>query len=439
MDRAANTTERISEHSGRLPPSTPRLLVVDDEENVATIVSELLRNEGYAVDTALSGDDAIQRIKVLDYDLVLADLHMEGIDGLTVLEEVQRRSPLTTTIVITGFATLDSAVSAMRRGAYDYLIKPCTIDDIKLTIGRGVERRRLMLAQRASTERLTQINSELETLVQEATSGLRQANSDLKQANRAKDIFFATLSHELRTPLTPILGWSRLLRSGPREEAFFNQGLEAIERNAELLNNLIGDLLDVSRVISGKFQFDLEPTDLALIVAAVVDGSRDKCAARGVALQSEIAPQPLTVNGNQVRLHQIVSNLLSNAIKFTAPGGRIAVSAARDGSHARITVADTGVGIEPEFLPKVFDLFSQASERTFTTYEGLGIGLAIVKRLTEFQGGWVRADSAGRGQGSTFEVAFPCIEPASLERSKDAESQSVQPNTRMKPAGKHMP
>src|SRR5262249_51783709 len=313
------------------------------EENVATIVSELLRNEGYAVDIALSGDDAIQRIQVLDYDLVLADLHMEGVDGLTVLEEVQRRCPMTTTIVITGFATLDSAVSAMRRGAYDYLIKPCTVDDIKLTVGRGVERRRLMLAERESTARLQQINSELEARVQEATSELRQAISDLKQANRAKDIFFATLSHELRTPLTPILGWSRLLRSGPQEEIHFKQGLEAIERNADLLNNLIGELLDVSRVISGKFQFNLEPTDLAVVVDAVVDGNRDKFVARGIELSCDIARGPMTVNGNQIRLHQILSNLLSNAVKFTQPGGRVRVTAGLQAGQARVTVSDTGI------------------------------------------------------------------------------------------------
>src|SRR5262245_22252801 len=168
MDKAAGITDQTPSQAGRLSPSGARLLVVDDEENVATIVSELLRNDGYSVDTALSGDDAIQRIKEVEYDLVGADLQMDGADGLNMLEEVQRRSPMTTTIVITGFATLGSAVSAMRRGAYDYLIKPCTVDDIKLTVGRGVERRRLMLAERESTARLQQINSELEARVLEA-------------------------------------------------------------------------------------------------------------------------------------------------------------------------------------------------------------------------------------------------------------------------------
>jgi signal transduction histidine kinase len=399
--------------------SAARLLVVDDEENIATIVSELLRNERYEVDTSLTGADAIERIRTCEYDLVLVDLHMDGIDGLTVLDEVQRSCPMTTTIVITGFATLESAISAMRRGAYDYLIKPCTVDDIKFRIRRGLERRSLMLAERESKAMLQRINSELEARVQESTSELVQANNDLLEASRAKDIFFATLSHELRTPLTPILGWARLLRSGPHEGAFIGRGLEVIERNADLLNNLIGDLLDVSRVISGKFQFNLEPTDLALVVRGVVDEVRDKAAASGLELHCDIASEPIMVNGNRLRLNQILSNLLSNAIKFTEPGGRVSVSLRREQGQARITVSDTGVGIDPEFLPRVFELFTRAPQTGLNKYEGLGVGLSIVKRLTEFQGGTVLAESQGRGQGATLVVGFPCIQQSRLESESD--------------------
>jgi signal transduction histidine kinase len=390
--------------------TAPRLLVVDDEENIAVITSELLLREGYEVDTALTGSEAIERIKAIEYDLVLVDLNMEGVDGLVVLEEVQRRSPMTTTIVITGYATLESAISAMRRGAYDYLIKPCTVHDIKVRIRRGIERRSAMLAERDSKARLQQLNTYLEVRVQESTSELLRANSELKQANRAKDIFFATLSHELRTPLTPILGWARLLRSKPQEESLTMRGLDVIERNADLLNNLIGDLLDVSRVISGNFQFNLEPIDLTAVVRAAVDNVRDKSAARGQELECDIAPEPIIVSGNRVRLHQIVSNLLSNAIKFTGSGGRVSVSVQREAGEARITVSDTGVGIDSEFLPKVFELFTRASEPGLNKYEGLGVGLAIVRRLTEFQRGRVRAESPGQGQGSTFIVEFPCIQ-----------------------------
>src|SRR5262249_53572704 len=276
-------------------------------------------------------------------------------------------------------------ISAMRNGAYDYLIKPSVIEDMKLTIRRGLDHRRLILAEsesrarleqlvfaeQESRARLEQLNDELESRIEQATSDLRRANDDLQQANRAKDIFFATLSHELRNPLTPILGWARLFRSGPQDESFFKRGIDVIQRNADLLNNLIGDLLDVSRIISGKLQFNLEPTDLAAVARAVVEGMRDKSAARGVDLQADIPPGPMTVNGNPVRLHQIASNLLSNAIKFTQSGGRVSVSLRHEGPEARIIVSDTGVGIHPEFLPKVFELFAQAGDSGLNKYEGL--------------------------------------------------------------------
>jgi signal transduction histidine kinase len=430
MDYPSDTIDQASVETDGSPPEVrPRLLVVDDDESVAITISEVLRRDEYRVDTATSGDEAIQRIARIEYDLVLTDLHMERVDGLAILKEVQRRSPTTITIVITGYASLESAISAMRHGAYDYLIKPSVIDDMKLTIRRGLDHRRLMLleresrvrleqlvlAEQESRARLEQLNNELESRVEQATSELRQANSDLRQASRAKDIFFATLSHELRNPLTPILGWARLFRSGPHEESFFRRGIDVIERNADLLNNLIGDLLDVSRIISGKLQVNLEPTNLADVVRAVVDGMRDKAAARTVHLQAEVPAEPVTVNGDPARLHQIASNLVSNAVKFTASGGRVLVSLRNEGPEARITVSDTGVGIDPEFLPRVFELFAQAGEPGLRKHEGLGLGLAIVRRLTEFQGGWVRAESEGRGKGATFVVGFPRLARAPVD------------------------
>src|SRR5262245_59134355 len=193
----------IDAGEGTLPDSVNRILVVDDDESVAVTISEVLRRDGYAVDTVLSGNDAIERIARIEYDLVLTDLHMEGVDGMTVLKEVQRRTPLSITIVITGYASLESAISAMRNGAYDYLIKPSVIEDMKLTIRRGLDHRRLILAERESRARLQQLvfaeresrarleqlNDELEFRIEQATSDLRRANDELQQANRAKDIF----------------------------------------------------------------------------------------------------------------------------------------------------------------------------------------------------------------------------------------------------------
>src|SRR5689334_3510061 len=190
-----------------------RLLVVDDEENVAITVSEILRREGYHVDMSFSGEDAIDRLHdaAESYDLVVTDLHMEGLDGISVLSELRRKHPLTIAVVLTGFASLESAVASIRQGAYDYLVKPCIIEDLRLTVRRGLEHRRLLIAEQEAKRRLEGINAELELRVLQQTEQLRIANRELQRNNEAKDVFLATLSHELRTPLTPIIGWTRLL------------------------------------------------------------------------------------------------------------------------------------------------------------------------------------------------------------------------------------
>ena len=248
---------------------TERILVVDDEENVALTVAEVLRREGYTVEVALTGEEAVARLHKEPYDLVLTDLHMEGVDGLSVLVEVRRQQPLTIAIVLTGFASLESAVASMRQGAYDYLIKPCIIEDLKLTIRRGIEHRRLLLAERESRRKLEEVNATLERRVQEQTRNLLRANEDLKRHAAAKDVFLAMVSHELRTPLTPIIGWARLLGQNPNNSALV-QGLKVIERNAIQQAKIVEDLLDVSRIITGKLTIEAKELNLNKIGRAHV-------------------------------------------------------------------------------------------------------------------------------------------------------------------------
>ncbi len=263
-----------------------RLLVVDDEESLRITTAAIFENEGYVVDTASSGDEAIDLMNQSDYDLVLTDLHMEGGDGLSVLNRIRRHAPLTISVVLTGFASVESAIAALQEGAYDYLVKPCDIESMKHTIRRGVEHRRLMLAEQKARADLQQLNLDLEQRIEERTAELKRLNVELADANRAKDVFLATLSHELRTPLTPVVGWIKLLRSGTLDEKSVAQALDAIERNAWLQSRLIDDLLDTSRIATGKLHFEPKPTDLNAAVKAAVDTVRASAASRFVCSRS---------------------------------------------------------------------------------------------------------------------------------------------------------
>jgi signal transduction histidine kinase/CheY-like chemotaxis protein len=236
-----------------------------------------------------------------------------------------------------------------------------------------------------------------------------RARAEAEAANRIKDEFLATLSHELRTPLTSLLGWSSVLREAKRDEKVLSQGLDAIDRNARVQAQLIDDLLDVSRIVSGKLNLDVRPLDIASVARAAINVVRPAADAKGICLDYWAEPGLGAISADSARLHQIVWNLLSNAVKFTPHGGKIFVRVERDGSDARVTVRDTGQGIEPEFLPRVFDRFRQADSSTTRSFGGLGLGLAIVRHLVELHGGTVSAQSDGKNQGATFAATFPLL------------------------------
>jgi len=228
-----------------------------------------------------------------------------------------------------------------------------------------------------------------------------------EESNRLKDEFLATISHELRTPLSAILGWARMLRMGQLSEDNAAKALETIERNARAQAQLVDDLLDVSRIITGKLRMDVQPADPNTFIDAAVEAVRPAAEAKGVRLQKVIDTGPIAIPGDPVRLQQVVWNLLSNAIKFTPRGGRVQIRSQRVNSHLEIIVTDTGQGIAPDFLPHVFDRFRQADQKTSRQHGGMGLGLAIVRHLVELHGGTVRANSEGEGHGSTFTVMLP--------------------------------
>ncbi|HUR20413.1 MAG TPA: PAS domain S-box protein [Vicinamibacterales bacterium] len=244
---------------------------------------------------------------------------------------------------------------------------------------------------------------------QELLEAERRARSEVERISYMKDEFLATLSHELRTPLNAIVGWAQMLRNRTHADADVLEGLAVIDRNAKVQAQLIEDLLDMSRIISGKVRLDNQRVDVHDVVRAAVASVRHLAVAKEITLQLELDAQAGTVWGDPNRLQQVVWNLVSNAIKFTPTGGRVLVKVARTGGHVELTVADNGQGIAAGFLPHLFERFRQADSSTTRYHGGLGLGLSIVKSLVELHGGSVRASSDGLGKGATFRVEMPAM------------------------------
>jgi signal transduction histidine kinase/CheY-like chemotaxis protein len=236
---------------------------------------------------------------------------------------------------------------------------------------------------------------------------LYAARKQAEEASRLKDEFLATLSHELRTPLNAILGWTALLRQNLVEAERIPRVLEILERNATAQAQLVSDVLDVSRMITGKIRLNVEPVSMSAIVSDAIDTIRPGADAKGVRIAFERPAAALIVNGDGERLQQVVWNLLSNGVKFTGSGGEVRVTLSSDGDGVEIAVSDTGIGLSPEFLPHVFERFRQADQSFTRAHGGLGLGLAIVKQVVELHGGSVMAQSAGAGQGAVFTVRLP--------------------------------
>jgi len=263
----------------------------------------------------------------------------------------------------------------------------------------ALENARSILAarERAAEERRLLLESE------------RSARAEAERLSELKDEFLATLSHELRTPLNAIVGWASVLQGGARDPQDLAKGLDVIERNARMLAQMIDDLLDMSRITSGKMRLDVQSIEPSAFIEAAVESVRPAADAKGIRLDIVLDPAAGPISGDPSRLQQVMWNLLSNAIKFTPKGGRVQLLLERVNSHIEITVADTGVGIKPEFSDLLFERFRQADASTTRMQGGLGLGLSIVKKLVELHGGSVRVTSPGEGQGTTATIHLPLL------------------------------
>lgn len=265
----------------------------------------------------------------------------------------------------------------------------------------------ITVSKRTELERVKLLNSE------------SQARQDAEAANRLKDEFLATLSHELRTPLNAIVGWTQLLLTGNMSQTQVKKALDVIDRNAKAQNQLIGDLLDVSRIIRGTFNLEFQPVNLIQVIMASLDTVSPGAIAKDVELVAELETSALEVNGDRDRLQQVFWNLLINAVKFTPAGGKVSIRSQVRDHNVAIVVRDTGQGISADVLPYVFDRFRQAETKSSTrTRGGLGLGLAIVRHLVELHGGEVMADCEGIGQGAVFTVELPLLDRTNNEKSE---------------------
>lgn len=370
--------------------STLRLLIVDDDDVDRLAVRRLLRRvrPGAVIEESTDRASAEAAIRAGAFSCVLLDYNIPGTDGLRILEGIRRAGDHVPIIVLTGQGDEELAVTLMKAGASDYLNKNAlTAERLDRSLRYALE------LHRAQQERAQLLERE------------QRAREEAQAANRAKDEFLATLSHELRTPLNAVLGWTHILRRRPLDDAT-RHALDVIERNATAQARLIDDLLDVSRIITGKLTLRVEPVDLRALSQAALDTLRPAAEAKGVRLDAELEAVP-AFHGDPQRLQQVLWNLLSNAVKFTGGGGEVSMGLAADRHAFRITVADTGAGIAPDVLPYVFDRFTQGDSTSTRAQPGLGLGLAIVRYLVELHGGTVSAESQGPGTGATFRVWLP--------------------------------
>ena len=268
----------------------------------------------------------------------------------------------------------------------------------------------------AERERLLKIAQEAKDALQKALAAERAAHSQATHANKLKDEFIAVVSHELRTPLNAIVGWTSLLREGVADEKELREGLDTIDRNAHVQAHLVDDLLDISRIVTGKVRLNIAEVNLRGIAVSVVDGLRPAADARGVTVTINATAEVAEVLGDSDRLQQVVWNLLSNAIKFTPRGGHVEVTMQNHESRVALEVTDSGQGIAADFLPRIFDRFSQADTATTRGQAGLGLGLAITRHLVELHGGNISARSPGEGCGATFRVEIPIVAVRELKK-----------------------
>jgi signal transduction histidine kinase len=367
------------------------ILVVDDQEAGRYVKVQTLRRAGFAVIEAATGSETLAQIASHRPDLLILDVNLPDMSGFDVTRRVRQSETGPPTLQILQISNTavenEDRVRGLEQGADVYLTEPVDGTVLVATV------QALLRVRRA------------ETALADALRRERGARELAEQANRLKDEFIATLSHELRTPLNALMGWIWQLRNATLDEPARERALDSIERNARMQAQLINDLLDISRASKGKLQLEIRLVDLKHVIETALESVREPMGRKNLEVSTSL--QSVAVVGDQSRLQQVVTNLLTNSVQFTPPNGRVSISLAGNGDEAVLSVQDTGAGIDPAFIPHVFEQFRQGEGGLSRKHGGLGLGLAVVKQLIELHGGSVMVTSDGTGKGATFTVRLP--------------------------------
>lgn len=358
----------------------PLILVIDDEESIRDSCSQIIVKEGHRAETAENGSEGLEKIRNLQPDLVLIDLKMPGKSGIELLEELQTRDPHIISVVITGYGTVGFAVEAMKRGAYDFLQKPFTPEQLRAIIRRGMERKRL---------------------IQEAEK-LRHEKKIMEEN------FITMVSHQLRSPIVAVQQYFEVILAGMTGEV--NEKLEQMLRRAyerlQNLLNLTNDWLEMARINKGIIAEKLQPLNIIIVLAKLVALFKPLAQKEQVLIKLDTASDNFLVQGDEETLEPVFSNLISNAITYNKEGGTITISIKEEDEDVIIEVHDTGIGISQEHLPFIFDQFYRVDRREGQKTKGTGLGLSIAKKIVEAHGGSISVTSE-EGKGSTFSVTLP--------------------------------
>jgi two-component system sensor histidine kinase/response regulator len=357
------------------------ILIIDDEEAIRDSCSQVLIKEAYQVETAGDGETGLHKLREVKPDLTLLDLKMPGLGGMEVLKKIRDIDPNIITVVITGFATIDSAVESMKEGAYDFLPKPFTPDELRLIVKRGLEKRKLALE--AATLR--------------------------EEKKRMEENFITMVSHELRTPLADIQQYFEVILGEITGKVAINQRkiLERIRERIDVLLKLTNDWLDITRIKTGEIVKKFEPLDISSILTDAIVCMRPQAKIRKITLKIDDVPTNLKkVKGDKESLKMMFTNLISNGIRFNHEGGSVLVKTKEQEGNIIIEVSDTGIGITKEDLPFIFEEFFRVKSDKTRHIDGTGLGLSIVKKIAEMHSGSIKVKSE-LGKGSTFFVILP--------------------------------